>query len=218
MDTCFSHIADSLVQGAEYLYRQGLLVAADGNLSFRLDDHRILMTPSGVNKSRLRACDIAQLNLAGEILSGKPSSERYMHLEIYRRVPEARAIAHAHPPHAIALSLARHYWKELPIEGLPEVIIAAGRIPIAPYARPGTETMGQVLKAFLPESRLMILARHGAVCWGESLEETLDGIERLEQICKILTLTETLGGSTPLPAGEIQALRQLRQRIGPRII
>lgn len=211
-------ISDALVAGARYLYQQKMLVAADGNLSYRLSHDEILITPSGLNKSRLTSQDLAVITLSGEVLQGKPSSERAMHLEIYRQVPEARAITHAHPPHAIALSLARHYWKALPVEALPEVLIAAGQIPIVPYARPGTEKMGTALRPFLPDSRLMILARHGAVCWGESLEETLDGIERLEQICQILSLAESMGGCTPLPAGEIQALKKLREQIGPRII
>lgn len=211
-------ILHSLVEGARYLYRQRLLVAADGNLSYRFANDRIVITPSGINKSRLEVSQLATLDLGGEILSGKPSSERSMHLEIYRQVPEARAVAHAHPLHAIALSLARPYWKALPVDALPEVLIAAGEVPIAPYARPGTPQMGEVLRPFLPRCRLLILARHGAVCWGESIEETLDGIERLEQICQILTLAENMGGATPLPAGEIQALKKIREGIGPRII
>lgn len=208
----------SIVDQARYLYERRLLVSADGNLSLRLDDGTILITPSGVNKSRLQPVDLAVIDIEGRILSGKPSSEHLMHLEIYRKVPEARAVAHAHPPHAIALSLARPYWKSLPVDALPEVLIAAGEVPIVPYARPGTEKMGTALHPFLPLSRLLILSRHGAVCWGEKLEETIDGLERLEQICEILTLAESMGGTTPLPAGELQALRQLRQRLGPRIL
>ncbi|MEZ0370782.1 MAG: class II aldolase/adducin family protein [Candidatus Sericytochromatia bacterium] len=210
--------ADAIVAQSRFLHERRLLVSADGNLSCRLDDGSILITPSGLNKSRLGPQDLALIRLDGEILLGKPSSERLMHLEIYRQVPEARAITHAHPPHAIALSLARPYWKHLPVDGLPEVLIAAGEIPVVPYARPGTEKMGTALRPFLPASRLMILARHGAVCWGESLDETVDGIERLEQICQILSLAESMGGTTPLPAGELQALRQLRQKLGPRIL
>lgn len=218
MTSSYAHAAQTLVEASAYLHQRQLLVAADGNLSLRLDDQHILITPSGINKSRLKQDGLALMTLNGEILQGKPSSERAMHLEIYRRVPEARAITHAHPPYAIALSLARPYWKTLPVEALPEVMIAAGNIPLVPYARPGSEKMGTSLQPFLPEHRLMILARHGAVCWGESLDETLDGIERLEQISQILTLAESLGGTTPLPAGELQALKQLRQKLGPRIL
>ncbi|PKL79150.1 MAG: class II aldolase family protein [Candidatus Melainabacteria bacterium HGW-Melainabacteria-1] len=214
----FNSDSEAIINHARALHQRGLLVSADGNLSIRLSDDKILITPSALNKSRLRPEDLAVINIDGDILQGRPSSERHMHLEIYRQVPTARAITHAHPPHAIALSLARPYWKSLPVEALPEVLIAAGEIPIVPYARPGTEKMGTSLHPFLPACRLMILARHGAICWGESLDESVDGIERLEQICQILTLAESMGGTTPLPAGELQALRQLRQRIGPKIL
>lgn len=210
--------AVQIVAQAQYLHQRGLLVAADGNISIRLSDDQILITPSGQNKSRLQADNLALINLKGDIISGRPSSERFMHLEIYRQVPEACAIAHAHPPYAISLSLARPDWPTLPIDALPEVLIAAGEIPIVPYARPGTEAMGHSLRPFLPTSRLLILSRHGAVCWGESLDECIDGIERLEQLCQILTLAESLGGTTPLPADEIQALKQIRKQLGPRIL
>ena len=143
-------------------------------------------------------------------MSGNPSGERLMHLEIYRRCPEARCVVHAHPPTAVAWSLARPEWTVLPADALPEVILAAGRIPIAPYARPGTLAMGEVLAPLLPEHRLMILARHGALCWGESLEEAVGGIERLEHVCTMLKLAHDLGGARPLPTDEIEALRRMR--------
>ncbi len=162
--------------------------------------------------------DLAYVSLDGTILSGRPSSERAMHLTIYRAVPEARAVVHAHPPTAIAWSLARPELKELPSDGLPEVILAAGRIPIVPMAMPGTEAMGTSLLPFLPAHRLMILARHGGLCWGEHLDEAVGGIERLEQVAEILWKAETLGGAKPLSTEELEELRALRSKIGPKII
>lgn len=208
----------AILEIGKHLHQRGLMVSGDGNISYRQPNGEIVMTPAGVNKSRLNRSDLARLDENNRILEGKPSSERLMHLEIYKAVPEAQAVVHAHPPHAIAISLAQPDWKELPVTALPEVILAAGRIPIVPYARPGTLAMGLNLLPYLPEHRLMILARHGAVCWGESLEEAADGIERLEQICTILKLTQDMGGSQPLPESELWALRQLRTEIGPRII
>jgi L-fuculose-phosphate aldolase len=141
-----------------------------------------------------------------------------MHLAIYQAVPEAKAIVHAHPPTAIAWSLARPDWKELPADGLPEVILAAGRIPIVPMAIPGTEAMGTNLLPFLPDHRLLVLARHGGLCWGEHMDEAAGGMERLEQVAVILWRAETLGGAKPLSSMEVAELRALRAKIGPRII
>ena len=85
-------------------------------------------------------------------------------------------------------------------------------------AMPGTEDMGSSLLPFLPEHRLLILARHGGLCWGEHLDEAVGGMERLEQVAEILWKAETLGGAKPLVASELEALRALRAKLGPRII
>jgi L-fuculose-phosphate aldolase len=213
-----SEILASLCHAGRRLHARNLLAAADGNLSARLEDGRIAMTPSGVSKANLSPEDFAFLTLDGTVLSGRPSTERLMHLAVYRTCPEAKAVAHAHPPTAIAWSLARPELDFLPDEAMPEVILAAGRIPFAPYARPGTEAMGEVLRPFLPQHRLVILSRHGGLCWGESVEETANGLERLEHVCQILLSAERLGGAKPLPGDEIEALRAIREGMGPKVL
>lgn len=212
-----SHL-DALLGAARRLHAAGLLAASDGNLSVRLPNGLIAMTPRGVPKAQLRRQDLAHLTLDGEVVHGNPSSERAMHLAVYRAVPGARAVVHAHPPTAIAWSLARPHWTELPADALPEVILAAGRIPIVPMAIPGTEAMGTALLPFLPAHRLLILARHGGLAWGESLDEAAGGLERLEQVATILWKAETLGGAQPLPPEDLARLRALRADLGPRII
>jgi L-fuculose-phosphate aldolase len=213
-----SDLLHGLLDACRRLHASGLLAASDGNLSVRLPDGRIAMTPSGVPKVQVRLEDLAYLAADGTILSGRPSSERAMHLAIYRAVPEAQAIVHAHPPTAIAWSLARPELSELPSDGLPEVILAAGRIPIVPMALPGTEAMGTNLLPFLPTHRLMILARHGGLCWGEHMNEAAGGMERLEQVAEILWKAETLGGAKPLSSSELEGLRALRAKLGPKTI
>ena len=200
------------------LHARNLLAAADGNVSVRLEDGRIAMTPSGVAKNRVTAGDLAFLAPDGAILEGRPSTERLMHLAVYRACPEARAVVHAHPPTAIAWSLARPDLAFLPSDALPEVTLAAGSIPFVPYARPGTAAMGDQLLPFLPDHRLLILARHGALAWGESLEEAYHGLERLEHVCQILKAAQELGGALPLPEDELLALRQARLQGGRRLL
>ena len=211
-------LLQDLLDACRRLHAAGLLAASDGNLSVRLPDGRIAMTPSGVPKAQVQRDDLAFVTLEGTILSGRPSSERPMHLAIYNRVTEAQAIVHAHPPTAIAWSLARPELKELPADGLPELILAAGRIPVVPMAIPGTAAMGTNLLPFLPEHRLLILARHGGLCWGESMGEAAGGMERLEQVATILWKAETLGGAKPLSTSDLEELRALRLKLGPRII
>ena len=209
---------EEIRQACAHLHARGLLAAADGNVSVRLPDDSLLITPAGVNKARLPPGSLARVTLDGRILEGRPSTERAMHLAVYRASAEARVVIHAHPPTAIAWTLARPELTELPTDALPELILAAGRVPIAPYARPGTEEMGTVLGPFLPEHRLLMLSRHGALAWGESMEEAVNGIERVEHSALILKAAEELGGLKPLPPLELGALRALRARIGPRLL
>lgn len=211
-------LREHMVEVCRRLHGKNLLASADGNVSVRLADDEILITPTGMNKARMRPEDVATITLENQVLSGKPSSERLMHLEIFRRCPKARAIVHAHPPTAIAWTVARPEMKELPAEALSELILAVGRVPVAPYARPGTLDMGTVLAPFLPDCRVILLARHGAISWGEDLEEAYNGMERLEHVCQILKSAVELGGITSLPPAEVEALRSLRRELGERTL
>lgn len=211
-------VLEAICTSCRKLHGRNLLAAADGNLSYRFRSDRIAMTPAGINKGDLRPEQMCWLKLDGSVLYGKPTSERLMHLAIFRAVPEAKAIVHAHPPTAIAWSLAQPGMAFLPDEALPEVILAAGRIPVVPYARPGTAAMGDALLPLLPEHRLLLLARHGAVCWGETVEEAHNGIERLEHLCQILKSAGEMGGAKPLPAEEVAELRRLRAKAGPKVL
>ena len=212
-------LLSDLCDTCKRLHARNLLAAADGNVSVLLGDGRIAITPSGVAKVRMSPGDMAYLSSRdGQVLAGRPSTERLMHLAVYRACPEARAVVHAHPPTAIAWSLARPEWTCLPSEALPEVILAAGTIPFVPYARPGTAAMGEALAPYLPAHRLLVLARHGALAWGETLEEAYLGMERLEHACQILKAAHDLGGAQPMPAAEVEALRQARVKAGRRLL
>jgi L-fuculose-phosphate aldolase len=177
-----------------------------------------LMTPAGRSKANLGPDELTALALDGHVLRGKPSTERAMHLEIYRRCELARCVVHAHPPAAVAWTLARPQLTALPDEAMPELILGVGRIPIVPYARPGTAAMAASLAPHLPAHRVLVLARHGAVAWGESVEEAYDAIERLEHAAWMLKLAEELGGAVPLPDDEVAALRALRAARGGRTL
>lgn len=141
-----------------------------------------------------------------------------MHLEVYKRCPKAKAVIHAHPPTAIAWTLAHPDWAELPCDSLSEGILALGSVPIVPYQRPGSLEMGTALSPWLPQRRALILARHGVICWGETLEEAYNGVERLEAIANILWKAASLGPIRPLPPEEIQHLQEMRKKLGDQIL
>lgn len=196
------------------LHSRNMLSAADGNISLRVESNLILFTPSGIAKAFMKPSDMAAVTLSNEIIFGNPSSERLMHLEVFRQCPEAKTVVHAHPTTAIAWSIAKPHLKKLPSDCLSEVILATGDIPFVDYARPGTQAMGDVLKPYLPQHRAMILKRHGALTWGLDLEEAYRGMERIENSAQILAQAQALGGLNPLPPEEVSYLYELRKKIG----
>ncbi|MFZ9001502.1 MAG: class II aldolase/adducin family protein [Bacteriovoracaceae bacterium] len=207
-----------IIETSKELHKKNLLAGTDGNISSRLDDGKILITPSGLPKSKIRPDQMALIEKDGTVLEGKPSSELSMHLKVYELCPEAKFVIHAHPPTAVAWSIARPELKELPADCFSEVILALGSIPFVPYARPGSNEMGTNLAPYLPNHRVMVLSRHGGLSWGESLEEALNGIERLEHSSEMLWKAHTLGGITPLPKEEITFLKNKRKEIGPKTL
>lgn len=206
------------------LYEKNLLAGWEGNLSEKRGDH-ILITASGLSKSSIQEKDLLWVDLKGQSFSQKkkqrknlkssrhdkpapkPSSELEMHLAVYKAQKKAKALIHAHPPSAIALSLAKPQWKYLP-PVLPEMIVLMGRVPIAPYICPGTKELGEGLKSFVKKHQALILSHHGAIVWAENLNKAFMLMEQLEQCCKILILAEALGGAKKLPKKELEKLAQ----------
>lgn len=207
-----------LIDAAKSLHRLGYLAACDGNLSFRLSDQEILITPSGVPKHKLTGDDFAVINLDGQIIHGRPSSERSLHLEVYRNCPKARSVIHSHPPCAIAWSLVNPDQAALPIDALGEVILACGGIPQAEFAIPGSADLANSIKPFLPNYRVMILSRHGALSWGEDIDEAYRGTERLEHAARVLKEAACFGKVVPMSSSQVKELKKLRLEIGDIVL
>lgn len=211
-------IKRALLASAKQLYQKNYLAACDGNLSYRLNDNEILITAKGKPKATLTLEDFALINLEGQAISGDPSSERLMHINVYRNCQKAKCVIHAHPPTAIAWTIASPQLKELPNECMSELIIAGGHIPIAPYALPGSAEMASVMTSLLPNHRMIILSRHGALTWGESIEEATNAMERLEHSAEILMRAKQIGGLTTLSQDQVVALYKIREELGDKII
>src|SRR5215831_14532607 len=130
----------AIVQVCRRLYDRGLVAGPDGNVSVRLPDESILVTPSGLSKVDVTIDDLVVVNLSGDVLHGRraPSSELAMHLRIYRRRDDVRAVVHAHPPTATGFAVAGESFMA-PV--LPEVILQMGAVPLVPYATPGTDAL-----------------------------------------------------------------------------
>ena len=200
------------------LHHKNMLAACDGNISYRCDDNTILITPSGKPKFLLDEKDIAVIDIDGKVIKGMPSSEMLMHLEVYRKRPDAKAVIHAHPPTAVAYSIAHPDADEIPGKSFSELILAVGRLPIVPFQMPGSTQMGTALHPYIEHSKVMVLARHGAISFGDDLVEAYNGMERLEHSCEILLKATSFGAVTELDEQTVDQLYALRKKIGDKTL
>lgn len=216
MNNAKFEIIPEIISICKRLYDRNMLAGADGNVSYRVSDQKIFITPSGLPKAFLRPEDMAIIDMEDNIIQGRPSSERKMHLEVYRNCPQAKSVIHAHPPTAVAWSVAQPDLNELPNESLAELILNVGKIPIISFAMPGTDEMAKKLQSYVQENRVMILSRHGALSWGEDLIEAINGMERIEHTALILYKAHSLGGLSELSTDKITELKKMRSKLGPQ--
>ena len=205
---------EAIVEIGRRMHERGLISGIDGNISIRISRSRILTTPSGVNKGYLRPEDLIVVDLnTGEKVKGKkrPTSEIRMHLEAYRLRPEIGAVVHAHPPTAVALTVAGHSLSQCFIA---EDLLQYGIVPTAPYATPGSEDVPRALARYIIDHEAVMLARHGSVTVGKDVYEAYNRLESLEHTARITFMALQLGGATPLPDEEVERLITLAEEMG----
>src|SRR5919202_1283039 len=192
-----------IVAVCQRLYQRGFIAGTEGNVSALEGPDRLWITPSGHHKGLLQPADLLLIDLQGQVLSGngRPSSEMPMHLALYRCRPGIRAVVHAHPPLATALTVAG-YRLEPPL--LPEAVVALGEVPTIPYQIPTTWQFANDVEAALLEN-------HGSVAVGATLQAAFNKMEIVERAAQILYLAKLLGRVQPLSPEAVTALQALRQ-------
>lgn len=153
---------------------------------------------------------MVEVDLAGQVLGGRhrPTAELDLHLRILRARASVHAVIHAHPPVATGLSVA---GREFDWDVLPEMVFLVGKVPVVPYGAPGTGELGDRIEPFVQDHEAMILANHGAVSLGASLDEAQIRMETLEHSAKIIFAARLLGHVTPLARDEVRRLENLRR-------
>jgi L-fuculose-phosphate aldolase len=196
-----------------WMYSRGHVVANEGNLSVRLDEHQILVTPAGKCKGRLAIDDLLVTDLSGEVLygAGRPSSEIQMHLLYYRSRPDVCAVCHGHPPTATGFAAAGKALEE-PV--LPEVVAGLGKIPLASYGTPGTWELCVGLEPLVHGHDAVLLENHGVVTCGPDIGTAYQRMETVEQFARVMLTAKLLGGPHLLPRAEVQKLVTARARCG----
>lgn len=207
-----------LIEIGRLMHSRNMLAAADGNLSVRLDRDRILITPSGLSKAFLSQDQLLIVDMEGNKTSVNagpardlvPSSEARMHLECYRRRPDVQAVIHAHPPYAIACTLA---GLSLAKCTLPEVVYDLGTIPTAPYATPASEENPRAIRDLIGQFDALLLERHGSLTVGGSPWEAYFRLERVEHSAQVTLLANTIQRVQPLSDEAVAKLAGLRRSV-----
>jgi L-fuculose-phosphate aldolase len=202
---------EEIVRYGRMLHERGFVAAMDGNLSVRLKNDRILVTPTCLSKGAMRPADMVIVDLQGNRVSGHRhvTSEVGMHLLVYRLRPDVDAIVHAHPPTATGFAAA----------GIPlteplvcEVVMGLGCIPLARYGTPGTSELAQTLEPYVPDYDAILMSNHGVVAYGDTLEHAYMKMETVEHFAQIALVTHLLGQQKPLKQVEIDKLMVARTK------
>jgi len=198
-------VAREICRAGRRLSERGLIAGTDGNIAARCGTDRVLVTPAGRDKGELAPGDLVEVDLAGRVVRGpaRPSSELDMHLVIFKQRADVAAVVHAHPPTATGFAVA---GKMLGDGSLAELVTQFGMVPIVPYGAPGTPELGERVRPFAREHDALLLANHGAVTLGPSVEAACYRMESLEQSARILLVARLLGGARPLSPEEIARL------------
>jgi L-fuculose-phosphate aldolase len=201
-----------IVKVGKLLYERSYVVSSDGNVSVRLDDGRIVATPTMMCKGRMTEDSLAITDAAGKPLGDRrPSSELAMHLLIYQERADVKAVCHAHPPHGTAFAVAGLAIDQ-PI--LSEVILTLGCVPLAAYGTPSTDELTEAMRPLVKHHNALLMANHGAVAYGSDLWQAFDRLETLEHTARIAILSRMLGGSKNLPPDAIEKLINVREAAG----
>jgi 3-dehydro-4-phosphotetronate decarboxylase len=204
-----SRLRDEIAGFGELLTGLGLAHGATGNISVRLDDG-LLVTPTNSRLGRLDPARIARLDRAGRHVGGdQPSKEAFLHQCVYEMRPGAQAIVHLHSTHSVAVScLAGVDEADVMPPLTAYYVMRVGKLPLVPYFPPGDTRLAAAVRQVAADHAAVLLANHGPVVAGKSLDAAVGAIEELEATARLFLLLQ--GHSVrPLDAAQVQELREL---------
>jgi len=190
------------------LYAQGLTSCSGGNISLRVDDETILITPSALDKGELLPEQVVAMKMDGTVLTPglKPTIEAEMHLMIYRSRPDARAIVHAHPVFATTFSCID---KPIEVTATPEAIMTIGAIAMAPYHPAGTRELAEATANALGANNVVLMRNHGVAAVGPTLLKAFDRLEVAELSAKMTWVAHTMNANPAMTSAQAAAMEAL---------
>jgi L-fuculose-phosphate aldolase len=211
--TLESALRADIVEVGRRMYAREYTDSNAGNISVRLGEDRLLMTPKSVCKGFMTPDMMCITDLDGRKLQGDldPSTEMLMHLEVYRHRPDVRAVVHAHPATATGFAVAG-----IPLDRavLAEVLTTLGSIPIAEYATPSTAELPDAVRKYIKAHDGMLLANHGALTVGPDVFAAYYKMETIEHFAKISLVARMLGRENLITRQEVERLQGLRGTYG----
>lgn len=205
----------NILEAGRRMYAKDFCAANDGNISCRTADGAFWITPSGVSKGYMSEDILVKVDIEGNILERRSnlgvSSEISLHLAVYANRPDVNAVVHAHPPLSTAFACAR-----MPLDKpvAIETVLNLGTVPCAPFALPGTPELAESILPHLRGHGAVLLANHGAVTWGDSMQQAYFRLETLEYYAKMMMLTGLGPKTHPLDEAERKDVESRRERYG----
>jgi L-fuculose-phosphate aldolase len=208
-----SSVMHDIVEAGRRMYMRGYVCGNDGNISARVSENEIIITPSGVSKGFMTEDMLIKLDLDGNLISGQmnPSSETKMHIAIYMESSDIVSVCHAHPPVATSFSAAA---VALDKAFLQETVLLLGVIPVAAYAAPGSEELAKNAAKFCKDYHGALLEHHGVVTWGDSVMRGLYRMEYVEYTASVTMYSRMLGFNRTLDKNMVDELIALRSNWG----
>lgn len=181
-------LREAMVEYARSLFARGYGCGTSGNLSARLDEETLLLTPTNVSLGGLRAGDLTRMRLDGTHIDGaQATKESWLHLAAYRARPGLGAVVHLHSTHAVALSCLE---PKDPADVVPPItpyaVMRFGQVALAAYFRPGDTSQAGVIEELAARHKAILLANHGPVVFGDTLAGAIASAEELEETAKLL--------------------------------
>jgi L-fuculose-phosphate aldolase len=212
-------LREQICQIGRLMHQNGYIDGSSGNISARIGSDQILCTPSGLAKGFMSPEQLIVVDLNGSRIdeptdanaSLKPTSEILMHLECYRQRDDVQGVVHAHPPTAVALTIAGIGLENCMV---PEAIVILGVIPTTPYATPASAENRDAIRDLIREHDGLMLAYHGSLTVADSVWNAYMRLETLEHTAKIMYMAHQLGRIIPLPAHQIDKLIAMRKQLG----
>ncbi|SHN71918.1 3-oxo-tetronate 4-phosphate decarboxylase [Desulfovibrio litoralis] len=185
-----NEIRNKMVQTGRSFFERGLSGGSSGNMSALLPDGCLLVTPTGSSLGGLIPERLSKISPNGEHISGdKPTKEVFMHQACYASRPDCKAVVHLHSPYAVAISCLADLQPDDCLPAItPYFVMRIGSLPLAPYIKPGSEVIGEQIRTLLPGRVAVLLANHGPVVTGKSLDDAANNSEELEDSCRLFLM------------------------------